>query len=47
MRQIKNKNNFHASVSNMLDGTSVNKLNLLIYVQEILQHGDKKFSGTF
>ncbi len=31
MRQIKNKNNFQASVSNMLEGPSVNKLDLLIY----------------
>ncbi len=31
MRQIQNKNNFQASVSNMLNDPSVNKLNLLIY----------------
>jgi hypothetical protein len=45
MRQIKNKNNFQASVSNEIDGPSVNKLKTNI--QKILQRAGKNLYFKF
>ncbi len=47
MRQIKNKNNFQASVSNKYARRSIGEQVKFTNLQNILQLTDEKFSWTF